>query len=49
MKMAIPTYEHFWPLLYALALRGEREAIEFFNEEIVGKSISMTSLVIGFV
>ena len=49
MKMAIPTYEHFWPLLYALALRGEREAIEFFNEEIVGKSISMTSLVSGFV
>ena len=49
MRMAIPTSEHLWPLLYILALRGEKEALELFNDEIVAKSISMTSLVIGFV
>jgi len=41
--------QNFYPLLYALALRGEKEPIEFFNDEIIGKSVSMTSLVIGFV
>lgn len=45
--IAIPTAEHFLPLLYALALRKQDEQIEFFNDAIELGSISMTSLKIG--
>lgn len=45
-ELAIPTPEHYLPLLYALALRREREKLTFFNE-LVEHSMSMTSVVIG--
>ena len=44
---AIPTPEHFLPLLYSLALKEEDEPIKLFNNKIVGGSLSMTSLKIG--
>ena len=49
IRQAFHNRQNLYPLLYALALRGEKEPIEFFNDEIIGKSVSMTSLVIGFV
>ncbi|MCX6284042.1 MAG: 4,5-DOPA dioxygenase extradiol [Bacteroidetes bacterium] len=45
--LAIPTPEHFLPLLYALALKEENEQIEFFNDKPVMGSLTMTSLKIG--
>ncbi|MCB2204463.1 4,5-DOPA dioxygenase extradiol [bacterium] len=45
--LAIPTAEHFLPLLYVLALRGKSEEVTLFNDHIVGGSISMTSLRLG--
>lgn len=45
--LAIPTPEHFLPLIYILGLKKENEKIEFFNDVIVGGSISMTSLKIS--
>jgi len=45
-KLAVPTPEHYLPLLYAVALQEENEAISFFNNTVLG-SISMTSIVIG--
>ncbi|MDO4641340.1 MAG: 4,5-DOPA dioxygenase extradiol [Neisseria sp.] len=42
-----PSPEHFWPLLYVLAVSKRKEYMEIFNDEIVGKSVSMTSLIIG--
>ena len=42
--LAIPTPEHYLPLLYALALKKENEKISLFNDKIVGGSLSMTSL-----
>ena len=48
IRQALHDRRCFYPLLYALALRGEKEPLEFFNDEIVGKSLSMTSLIIGF-
>lgn len=45
--LAVPTPEHFLPLLYALALRSEKEEISFFNDKHVLGSLSMTSLKIG--
>ena len=43
-ELAIPTPEHYLPLLYALALKGENEEISLFNDKPVGGSITMTSL-----
>ena len=45
-QSAAPTPEHFWPLLYAAAA-AEGEPVHIFNDEIVGKSLSMTSAVWG--
>ncbi len=44
--LAIPTPEHYLPLLYVLALQRDDEPVEFFNET-VASSISMRSVLIG--
>lgn len=44
--LAIPTPEHYLPLLYALALQNAGEPLSFFNSEVLS-SISMTSILIG--
>lgn len=43
-QLAIPTPEHFLPLLYALALQDKNDALTLFNDEYVGGSLSMTSV-----
>ncbi|MGH8251160.1 MAG: 4,5-DOPA dioxygenase extradiol [Steroidobacteraceae bacterium] len=45
-RLAVPTPEHFYPLLYALALQEPAEQAEFFNTRVVS-SVSMTSVLIG--
>ncbi len=45
-KLAVPTLEHYLPLLYAAALRGPDEPLEFFNSRVWG-SLSMTSVIVG--
>jgi 4,5-DOPA dioxygenase extradiol len=44
---AVPTPEHYLPLLYALALQDQAEPLEFFNDELTMGSISMLSVRIG--
>lgn len=44
--LAIPTPEHYLPLLYVLALQREGDGVETFNDEVTS-ALSMTSLVIG--
>ncbi len=46
-ELAIPTPEHFLPLLYTAALRNTDEAINVFNDKAVGGSLTMTSFNIG--
>ena len=46
-RLAIPTNEHYLPLLYVLALRQPGEAVSFFAEGLPLGSISMRSLRIG--
>jgi len=46
-KLAIPTNEHFLPLLYTLALKDDAEAVSFFAEKVTFGSISMRCLKIG--
>ena len=43
-ELAIPTPEHFLPLLYALALKDQNEKISLFNDKAVGGSLTMTSI-----
>jgi 4,5-DOPA dioxygenase extradiol len=45
--LAIPTPEHFLPLLYVLALQEENEKTTFFNDSLVAGSLSMLSVKIG--
>jgi 4,5-DOPA dioxygenase extradiol len=45
-QLSIPTPEHYIPLLYALALVRDGDALTFFNDDVIG-SLSMTSLLIG--
>lgn len=45
--LAIPTPEHFIPLLYILGLKEETDKIEIGNDVLVGGSLSMTSLLIS--
>lgn len=45
--LAIPTNEHYLPLLYALALKEEGDSLAYFNDKPVGGSVTMTSLVIS--
>lgn len=46
-RLAIPTPEHFLPLLYALALQEPGEPAELFNDKPVAGSLTMTSVKIG--
>ena len=43
-KLAIPTPDHYYPLLYAMALQENNDEIEFFNDKLVGGSLNMTSV-----
>lgn len=44
--LAVPTPEHYLPLLYVLGLQRDGDAVEFINEDVVGP-ISMRSVLIG--
>lgn len=43
-RLAIPTPEHFLPLLYVLAAQHENDKMTFFNDQAVAGSLTMTSL-----
>jgi 4,5-DOPA dioxygenase extradiol len=44
---AIPTPDHYLPLLYTLGMHNKSEDIHFFNDKLLAGSLSMTSLKIG--
>lgn len=46
-QLAIPTPDHYYPLLYTLGLQDKTDAIDFFNDKAVGGSLTMTSVKIG--
>ncbi len=45
--LAIPTPDHYWPLIYSLGLAGANEEPVFFNDLLVGGSLTMTSVRFG--
>lgn len=44
IQLAIPTPEHYLPLIYSLGLQQDNETLTLFNDKLVGGSLSMTSL-----
>jgi 4,5-DOPA dioxygenase extradiol len=44
--LAVPTPEHYYPLLYALGVRSPAENITYFNDSGPG-GLFMTSAVVG--
>lgn len=43
-ELAIPTPEHYIPLLYVMALKDEKDKVTLFNDKPVGGSLTMTSV-----
>ena len=46
-KMAVPTPDHFYPLLYALGAANRKDKVKVFNEARIMGSLSMTSYIFG--
>ena len=46
-NLAIPTPEHYLPLLYSLALKESNDPLTFYNDKQIMGSLSMTSIKIG--
>jgi 4,5-DOPA dioxygenase extradiol len=45
--LAIPSPDHYYPLIYSLALQDEKDEVEFFNDRLVAGSLTMTSVKIS--
>lgn len=46
-QLAIPTPEHYLPLLYSLAVKDKNDAVTLFNDKPVAGSLTMTSVLIS--
>ncbi|WP_080903466.1 4,5-DOPA dioxygenase extradiol [Parabacteroides sp. Marseille-P3160] len=46
-RLAVPTPEHYIPMLYALAMKKPDEEIKIFNDKVIAGSLNMTSFIIG--
>ncbi|HVZ40505.1 MAG TPA: 4,5-DOPA dioxygenase extradiol [Candidatus Kapabacteria bacterium] len=46
-RLAIPTPDHYYPLLYVLGLQEKSDEISFFNDYAVAGSLTMTSVRLG--
>jgi 4,5-DOPA dioxygenase extradiol len=46
-RLAIPTPDHYFPLMYILGLQEKNEAPVFFNDQLVAGSLNMTSVKFG--
>ena len=44
VQLAIPTPEHYLPLLYILGLKKKSEELSLFNDKLLAGSLSMTSV-----
>lgn len=46
-KLAIPTPDHYYPLMYTLGLQDKADEISLFNNKLVAGSLNMTSVKLG--
>jgi len=47
VQLAIPTPDHYLPLIYNLGLSDKKEELSFFNDQLVAGSLNMTSVQFG--
>ena len=47
LQTAVPSPDHYLPLIYSLGLKEKFENLSLFNDELIGGSLSMTSVRIG--
>lgn len=47
MQAAVPSPDHYLPLLYTLGLKEKSDELRLFNDELIAGSLSMTSVKIG--
>ena len=47
LQLAVPSPDHYLPLIYTLGLQQKGEQLVFFNDKLVAGSLSMTSLKIS--
>ena len=47
LNLAIPSPEHYLPMLYTLALKEDKDEVQIFNDKAIGGSLTMTSLKIA--
>lgn len=45
--LAVPTPDHYYPLMYVLGLQQQQETPDFFNDQLVAGSLNMTSVQFG--
>jgi 4,5-DOPA dioxygenase extradiol len=43
-RLAIPTPDHYYPLIYSLGLQEKKDHVSFFNDKAVAGSLTMTSV-----
>jgi 4,5-DOPA dioxygenase extradiol len=43
-KLAIPTPDHYYPLMYTLGLQDKTDEVSLFNDKLVAGSLNMTSV-----
>lgn len=46
-KLAIPTPDHYYPLIYTLGLKDQKDNVSFFNDKAMAGSLTMTSVKFG--
>jgi 4,5-DOPA dioxygenase extradiol len=45
-NLAIPTPDHYWPLIYSLGVQDDKDEVSFFNDKAIAGSLTMTSVLI---
>ncbi|WP_443937264.1 4,5-DOPA dioxygenase extradiol [Pedobacter sp. MW01-1-1] len=44
--LAVPTPDHYLPLMYSLGVKNKKDDVLFFNDKAIGGSLTMTSVLI---
>ena len=47
MQLAVPSSDHYLPLIYTLALRDAKDEFSIFNDSLLAGSLSMMSIKLG--